>query len=69
MEKRVKDIVGKGENACWLPAFSPFPTLFSNPSKKNSIISSTSYSWSAKTFHLNMSKIMTLGKELQENPY
>ena len=26
--QRVKNIVGKGENA-WLPAFSPFPTIFS----------------------------------------
>ena len=31
---RVENIVGKGENAgyqqrkCWLPAFSPFPTMF-----------------------------------------
>ena len=24
----VENIVGKGEN-CWLPAFSPFPTMFS----------------------------------------
>ena len=24
----VKNIVGKGEK-CWLPAFSPFPTMFS----------------------------------------
>ena len=28
---RVENIVGKGENGrkCWLPAFSPFPTIFS----------------------------------------
>ena len=25
---RVENIVGKGEK-CWLPAFSPFPTMFS----------------------------------------
>ena len=26
--ERVENIVGKGRN-CWLPAFSPFPTVFS----------------------------------------
>ena len=26
---RIENIVGKGENRkCWLPAFSPFPTMF-----------------------------------------
>ena len=25
---RIENIVGKGEK-CWLPAFSPFPTMFS----------------------------------------
>ena len=25
---KVENIVGKGEK-CWLPAFSPFPTMFS----------------------------------------
>ena len=26
--RRAENIVGKGEK-CWLPAFSPFPTMFS----------------------------------------
>ena len=31
LHERVKNIVGKGAK-CWLPAFSPFPTMFSKTS-------------------------------------
>ena len=31
LHERVENIVGKGAK-CWLPAFSPFPTMFSKTS-------------------------------------
>ena len=36
-KKPFENIVGKGE--CWLQAFSPFPTIFSNLSKATKVIS------------------------------
>ena len=35
---RTENIVGKGENAgCWIPAFYPFPTMFSKASSLGSL--------------------------------
>ena len=32
-----ENIAGKGENECWLPAFSLLPTIFSNVSRSKSL--------------------------------
>ena len=57
--------VGKGENA-GVPAFSPFPTVFSTLSKREIIIRGTYDLSSANTFNLVLSKNLSFGKELTE---
>ena len=49
---------------CWQPAFSPFPTVFSNLSKREIIICTTSNLLSASAFNLDEPKILSFGKEL-----
>ena len=49
---------------CWLPAFSPLPTVFSTISKTKIIISNTLILLSANTSNLDQSKILSFGKKL-----
>ena len=60
----VENIVEKGRK-CWLPAFSPFSTMFSNVSKTEIIIVGTLNLSSATVFNLDQSKNMLFGKELK----
>ena len=48
---------------CWLPAFSPFPTMFSTLSIPNFIFSVTFFLPSANAFNLDQSKILSFGKK------
>ena len=49
---------------CCLPAFSPFPTMFSALSKTEITILTTFYLSSANAFNLDLTKILSFGKEL-----
>ena len=54
---------------CWLPAFCQFPTVFSNLSKREIIILTTSNLSSANAFNLDQSGILSFDKELYEVKY
>ena len=47
---------------CWIPAFSPFPTVFSTLSRREIIILTTSILSSANASNLNQVKILLFGK-------
>ena len=49
---------------CWKPAFSPFPTVFSNLTRREIIILTASNLSSANAFNLDQAKILSFGKEL-----
>ena len=49
---------------CWLPAFSPFPTMFSTVPKTNFNFSVRIILSSAYAFNLDQSKILSFGKKL-----
>ena len=61
-----KFINGNGRN-CGLSAFMSSSTTFSTLSKAISIISSTFDSSSAKSLNLGMSRILCMGKSLQQS--
>ena len=61
-KKTFGNIVEKGENAGNL-RFLPFP-VFSNSSKREMIISTTSNLSSTNTFNLDQAKTLSFGKEL-----
>ena len=49
---------------CWLPVFSPFPTIISTLAKKNFNFSVTFILSSPIAFNLEKNKNLSLGKEL-----
>ena len=59
-----ENIVGKGENTGNLPAFFPFPTMFSTLSGTEIIISAAFNLPSANALNLVQSKKLSFGKEL-----
>ena len=67
-KKAFENIVGKGEK-CWLPAFSPFPTMFSTLLKTNFNFLITFILLSASSFNLDSSKVLLFGKELRVIPH
>ena len=48
---------------CWLPAFSPFPTMFSTLSTSKTIILATFILLSANVFNLDQAEILSFGKD------
>ena len=50
---------------CWLPAFSPFPTMFSTLPETNFNFSAKFNLSSANAFNMIKSKILSFGKELK----
>ena len=62
-KKSFENIVGKGENAAWLPAFSPFPIKFSTLPKTNIIILATLILSSANASSLEKPNVFLFGKE------
>ena len=65
-EKPFENIVGK-RRKCWLPAFSPFPTMFSILHKTNFKFSFMFILSSAHAFNVDQSKNMSFGKELNND--
>ena len=62
-EKHFGKYCGK-RRKCLLPAFSPFPTMFSTLSKTEIIILATFNLLSANAFNLDHFRIFSFGKEL-----
>ena len=61
----MKNTVGK-KRKCWLPAFSPFPTLFSTLSRRKITIFGMFNLSSANAFNLVTPKFLSLGKALND---
>ena len=66
---RVKNIMGKGENAGYQHFVSPFLTMFSTLSETEMIIFATSNLSSANVFNFIKTKLLSFGKELKWLPW
>ena len=62
-KKAFRKYCGK-RRKCWLPAFSPFPTMFSTHPKKNVWCEVTIILSSENAFNFDRSRNLTFGKEL-----
>ena len=63
---RVENISGK-KRKYWLPAFSPFSPMFYPISEREINISATFTLSTANAFNLDLSKILSFGKELNHS--
>ena len=62
-EEGCEKTLGK-RRKCWLPSFSPFPTMFSTSSRREIVILATFILLSVNAFKSVMSKILSFGKGL-----